>query len=365
MTPKNAALKKDFHAEASNATEQDPRWERILRRDRTADGLFWYSVITTGIYCRPSCPSRRPHAENACLHATLEEARATGARPCQRCDPDGAHAEASHNGLVARACRSIEASETCPTLEVLAKEAQLSPTYFQRVFKRIVGLSPRQYGEACRAGRVRATLRSSATVTDAIYAAGYASSSRFYEQAESLLGMKPRALHRGAPAERLRFAVGECSLGVILVASSARGVVAILMGDDADTLARDLQDRFPNAELVGADPDYAEHVAQVVALVETPALGLELPLDIRGTAFQQRVWNALRAVPVGQRVTYTDIAKAIGHPESVRAVANACGANALAVAIPCHRVVRRDGALSGYCWGVGRKTALLEREKGS
>ncbi|GAN88203.1 transcriptional regulator AraC/O6-methylguanine-DNA methyltransferase [Komagataeibacter intermedius TF2] len=257
----------------------------------------------------------------------------------------------------------IEASETPPTLDVLAQKAGLSPTYFQRVFKRITGLSPRQYGEACRAERLRGVLRSAATVTEAIYTAGYNSSSRFYEKADSLLGMKPGALRGGAPAERLRFAIGQCSLGAILVASGERGIVAILMGDDPDRLARDLQDRFPNAELVGADPDYEDHVAQVVGLVETPAVGLGLPLDIRGTAFQQRVWNALRAIPAGQTATYTDIARAIGYPESVRAVANACGANALAVAIPCHRVLRRDGTLSGYRWGVARKKALLEREK--
>ena len=363
MRPMHAGTPTVVRADAPSSAERDPRWERILRRDRTADGLFWYSVITTGIYCRPSCPSRRPHAENACIHGTVDEARATGARPCRRCDPDGALAENGHNGRVMRACRMIEASETPPTLDVLAQEAGLSPTYFQRVFKRITGLSPRQYGEACRAERLRGVLRSATTVTEAIYAAGYNSSSRFYEKADSLLGMKPRVLRNGAPAERLRFAIGQCSLGAILVASGERGIVAILMGDDPDRLARDLQDRFPNAELVGADPDYEDHVAQVVGLVETPAVGLGLPLDIRGTAFQQRVWNALRAIPAGQTATYTDIARAIGHPESVRAVANACGANALAVAIPCHRVVRRDGTLSGYRWGVARKKALLEREK--
>ncbi|MBS1104021.1 bifunctional DNA-binding transcriptional regulator/O6-methylguanine-DNA methyltransferase Ada [Gluconobacter sp. Dm-62] len=354
-----------IRADASLSVERDPRWERILRRDKTADGLFWYSVVTTGIYCRPSCPSRRPHAENACIHGTVDEARATGARPCQRCDPDGALAENAHNGRVTRACRMIEASEAPPTLDVLAKEAGLSPTYFQRVFRRITGLSPRQYGEACRAERLRDALRSAATVTEAIYASGYSSSSRFYEKADSLLGMKPAALRCGARAERLSFAIGQCSLGAILVASGERGIVAILMGDEPDMLARDLQDRFPNAALVGAEPDYEEHVAQVVGLIETPAVGLRLPLDIRGTAFQQRVWNALQAIPAGQTATYTEIAKAIGHPGSVRAVANACGANTLAVAIPCHRVVRRDGTLSGYRWGVACKKALLEREKGT
>ncbi|GBQ21221.1 O6-methylguanine-DNA methyltransferase [Gluconacetobacter sacchari DSM 12717] len=343
--------------------EHDPRWTAIVKRDRKADGRFWYSVITTRIYCRPSCPSRLARPDNMRLHDTIEAARASGARPCRRCDPDAASPEARGNARIVRACRLIEAGDAPPTLAALARQIGLSPGHFQRVFKSVTGLSPRQYAEACRSGRLRDGLREARTVTDAIYAAGYGSSSRFYEKAANLLGMTPTALRRGAPAERLRFAIGACSLGAILVASSDKGIVAILLGDDPDQLARDLQDRFPRADLIGEDREYAQLVATVVGFMEAPGVGLGLPLDIRGTAFQQRVWNALREIPAGSTTTYTEIAHRIGVPASVRAVANACGANALAVAIPCHRVIRRDGALSGYRWGVERKERLIEREK--
>lgn len=344
-------------------TECDPRWSRIADRDRSADGLFWYSVTSTQVYCRPSCPSRLARPENTRIHDTIAEARATGARPCRRCDPDAASSGAGHDARIVRACRLIEASDAPPTLAALAAAIGLSPGHFQRVFTKATGLSPRQYAEACRSGRLREALRAAPSVTEAIYAAGYGSSSRFYEKADRLLGMKPRSLRTGAQAERLRFAVGDCALGAILVASSDRGIVAILLGDDPDGLVRDLQDRFPRAELVGGDRDYENLVAQVVGFVEAPRIGLALPVDIRGTVFQQRVWNALREIPAGSTVTYTEIARRIGAPAAVRAVANACGANALAVAIPCHRVIRHDGALSGYRWGVARKESLLTREK--
>lgn len=350
-------------ATEATRTDCDPRWASIVRRDKSADGRFWYSVTSTHVYCRPSCPSRRARPENTRIHDTIEEARATGSRPCLRCNPDAASPEAGNDPRIVRACRLIEASDAPPALAVLARAVGLSPGHFQRVFTSATGLSPRHYAEACRSGRVRDALRSAPTVTDALYAAGYGSSSRFYERAAGLLGMKPQSVRRGAPAERLRFAVGDCSLGAILVASSARGIVAILLGDDPDRLVRDLQDGFPRADLVGGDREYEDMVAQVVGLVEAPQIGLALPLDIRGTVFQQRVWNALREIPAGRTTTYTDIARRIGAPASVRAVANACGANRLAVAIPCHRVIRQDGALSGYRWGVARKKHLLEREK--
>ncbi|MFW7268081.1 bifunctional DNA-binding transcriptional regulator/O6-methylguanine-DNA methyltransferase Ada [Gluconacetobacter sp. Hr-1-5] len=345
------------------SAERDPRWSGIADRDRRADGWFWYSVTTTGVYCRPSCPSRMARPENVRIHDTIEDARATGARPCLRCDPDAAAGADGRTALVVRACRLIEASDRRPTLAALARTVGLSPGHFQRVFTHAIGLSPRQYADACRSGRLRDALRAAPSVTEAIYAAGYGSSSRFYEKAAGMLGMTPTALRRGAPAERLRFAVGACSLGAILVASSERGIVAILLGDDPELLVRDLQDRFCRAELVGGDRDYEELVARVVGFVEAPAIGLDLPLNIRGTVFQQRVWDALREIPAGSTATYRDIARRIGAPASVRAVANACGANALAVAIPCHRVIRHDGTVSGYRWGVARKKRLLEREK--
>jgi AraC family transcriptional regulator of adaptative response/methylated-DNA-[protein]-cysteine methyltransferase len=348
--------------EQTTATELDPRWARVMARDRSADGLFWYSVRTTGVYCRPSCPSRGANPKNVGLHDTLEGARATGCRPCKRCNPEGPSSEAQIAALVAGACRLIEAAESPPALDEVAKAAGLSAGYFHRQFKAATGLTPKGYAAAHRAGRVRAGLANGASVTEAIYDAGFNSSGRFYAQSTDMLGMTPSRYRAGGADEDLRFAVGECSLGAILVASSDKGVAAILLGDDPDALVRDLQDRFPRARLVGGDGDYEALVARVVGLVEAPGLGLDLPLDVRGTAFQQRVWQALRDIPAGETASYADIARAIGSPAAVRAVAGACAANALAIAIPCHRVVRADGALSGYRWGVERKRALIERE---
>ena len=249
-----------------------------------------------------------------------------------------------------------------PPLEELANHAALSPYHFHRLFKSITGLTPKGYAAAHRAARVRYSLRGNHTVTEAIYGAGYNSSARFYEQSDQLLGMTPTKFRAGGADMEIRFAIGECSLGAILVAMTERGICAILLGDDPDALARDLQDRFPQANLIGDDREFEQLVSRVVGFVDAPARGLDLPLDIRGTAFQQRVWQALREIPAGSTATYTEIAQRIGLPKAVRAVARACAANALAVAIPCHRVVRTDGSLSGYRWGVERKRALLEKE---
>ena len=344
------------------ATACDPRWARVMARDKQADGAFWYSVRTTGIYCRPSCPSRTANPGNVTLHDSLAAARATGARPCRRCNPEGSSAEAENAALVARACRLIETVEAAPSLADLAEAVELSPGYFHRIFRAQTGLTPKAYAAAHRAGRVRAELTRSATVTEAIYDAGFNSNGRFYETAKAMLGMTPTRYRAGGADEDLRFAVGQSSLGAILVASSDQGVAAILLGDDPDALVRDLQDRFPRARLTGGDAVYEALVARVVGFVEQPGLGLDLPLDVRGTAFQQRVWQALRDIPAGTTATYAEIAAAIGAPKSMRAVAGACAANAIAVAIPCHRVVRNDGALSGYRWGVERKRALIDRE---
>jgi AraC family transcriptional regulator of adaptative response/methylated-DNA-[protein]-cysteine methyltransferase len=263
---------------------------------------------------------------------------------------------------VTEACRLIETSENAPGLTELALRVGMSPYHFHRVFKQLTGLTPRAYAAAQRARRVRQTLDRSGTVTDALFEAGYNSNGRFYEHADAVLGMTPTAYRAGGANTDIRFAIGQCSLGAILAAQSDRGICAILLGDDPDALARELQDRFPRANLIGGDGDFEHVVAQVVGLVEAPGRGLDLPLDVRGTAFQQRVWQALRDIPAGRTVSYSAIARRIGAPQAVRAVAQACGANALAVAIPCHRVVRNDGSLSGYCWGVERKRALLERE---
>jgi AraC family transcriptional regulator of adaptative response/methylated-DNA-[protein]-cysteine methyltransferase len=341
---------------------EDPRWARIVARDKTADGRLWFSVSTTGIYCRPSCPSRRANPDNVQLHDTLESAKATGFRPCKRCNPDGLSVEVENAALVAKACRIIEGSEEEPSLEALAAAAGRSPSYFHRLFKAATGVTPKDYAAAHRAAKIREGLVSSSSVTAAIYDAGFNSSGRFYEKSTDLLGMTPSKYRAGGANEEIKFAVGQTSLGAILVASSKKGVVAILLGDDPDKLMRDLQDRFPRARLVGADRDFEALVARIVGFVEAPRIGLDLPLDIRGTAFQQRVWQALQEIPAGVTVSYTELARRIGAGKAVRAVGGACAANNLAVAIPCHRVVRNDGSLSGYAWGIDRKRALLDRE---
>ena len=343
-------------------TAADPRWARIVARDKAADGQFWYSVVTTGVYCRPSCPSRGARPENVLIHESLAAARASGARPCKRCNPEGSSFDAEIAAIVERACRTIEAADRAPTLQELADAAELSTGYFHRLFRSVTGLTPKAYAVAHRARRVRDGLKTADSVTAAIYDAGFGSNGRFYAESNAMLGMTPGRYRDGGAGETLHFAVGESALGAILVASSAQGVAAILLGDDPDALVRDLQDAFPRARLVGADPDYERLVAEVVGFVESPDIGLDLPLDVRGTAFQQRVWKALRDVPAGQTLSYTEVARRIGAPRATRAVAGACAANRLAVAIPCHRVVREDGSLSGYRWGVDRKRLLLERE---
>jgi AraC family transcriptional regulator of adaptative response/methylated-DNA-[protein]-cysteine methyltransferase len=353
-TPKN--VRKSAELGVAN----DPRWARVLAGDRTADGMFWYSVATTGVYCRPSCPSRAANPINVQLHDTLADAKATGFRPCKRCHPDGPSIDAENTAIVARACRLIEESEEEPSLSALAKAVGRSASYFHRSFKAVTGLTPKDYAAAHRAGKVREGLASGSSVTEAIYDAGY--SGRFYEKSTDMLGMTPTQFKKGGANEEIRFALGQTSLGAILVASSKKGVASILLGNDPDALLRQLQDRFPKARLIGADKDYEALVARVVGFVEAPQIGLDLPLDVRGTAFQRRVWQALQEIPVGQTVSYAEIAQRIGSPKAVRAVAGACAANNLAVAIPCHRVVRNDGALSGYAWGVERKKVLLDRE---
>jgi AraC family transcriptional regulator, regulatory protein of adaptative response / methylated-DNA-[protein]-cysteine methyltransferase len=347
------------------STNNDPRWVSVVARNAEADGSFYYSVRTTGVYCRPSCAARLARPENVGFYKTREEAEKAGFRPCKRCQPDRPSLAEQYAAKVTQACRIIEEAETTPVLEELAKRTGMSPYHFHRVFKHVTGLTPRQYGAAQREKRVRYELGYSGavgTVTDAIFDAGYNSNSRFYEKADDILGMTPSNYRAGGIDTEIRFAIGECSLGSILVAQSDRGICAIFLGDDPDKLACDLQDSFPRASLIGGDDDFEQLVAKVVGFIEAPGIGLDLPLDIRGTTFQQRVWQALREIPVGQTASYTDIAKRIGSPKAIRAVAQACATNALAVAVPCHRVMRNDGALSGYRWGVERKRALLRRE---
>jgi AraC family transcriptional regulator, regulatory protein of adaptative response / methylated-DNA-[protein]-cysteine methyltransferase len=348
--------------DAADVTTADPRWAQVVAREPAADGQFVYSVRTTGVYCRPSCPSRLARPENVRFHDTVAAAETAGFRACKRCRPNQPLAASAHGAIVATACRRIEVQDKAPTLSALASVAGMSEFHFHRVFKRLTGLTPRQYAAAHKTRRVRDALAGPGTVTNAIIDAGYGSSSRFYERSDAILGMTPRRYQRGGVDQHIRFAVGDCALGVVLVAASDKGVCAILLGDDPEALVHDLQDRFPQAHLEGGDAGFDATVAQVVGLIDAPGQRLELPLDVRGTAFQQRVWLALRDIPPGTTASYAEIAAKIGAPNSFRAVAQACGANTLAVAIPCHRVVRTDGGLSGYRWGVARKRALLQRE---
>jgi len=344
------------------STEEDPRWAAVVAKDHRADGRFYYAVKTTGVYCRPSCAARLANPRNVTFHASPADAEAAGFRACKRCKPKGPSLQTQQAETIAWACRVIEGAEEQPPTARLAKIVGLSPYHFHRLFKSVTGLTPRAYAHAHRAQKVRANLSGSKSVTAAAFDAGFNASSRFYEKSAEILGMKPNAYRGGAAGAEIRYAISECSLGAILVASSPTGICAISLGADSAKLVRELEKRFPNAHLRSGDKSYAQTVAQVVAFVEEPALGLDLPLDVQGTAFQERVWRALRKVPPGRSVTYSELARKIGAPSAVRAVAGACAANTIAVAIPCHRVVRKGGALSGYRWGAARKRALLARE---
>jgi AraC family transcriptional regulator of adaptative response/methylated-DNA-[protein]-cysteine methyltransferase len=345
--------------------ESDPRWTQILARDATADGKFWYSVATTGIYCRPSCPSRTANPKNVAIHDSLAAAKAAGMRACKRCNPDSTSIAAANATIIAKTCRLIEASETPLPLAQLAAAAGLSPSHFHRQFKAATGLTPQAYVAATRLARLREALPAANSITETIYDSGFNSSRQFYEKSTATLGMTPSRYRAGGAGEKIRFAVGQSSLGAILVACSAKGVAFIALGDDPDALVKNLQTRFPKAELIGADATFESLIARIVGFIEAPAIGLDLPLDIRGTAFQQRVWQALQQIPLGQTLSYAELARNIGAPNAIRAAAAACAANTLALAIPCHRVIRTGGAISGYAWGVERKQKLLNRERQS
>lgn len=346
----------------NNAT-QDPRWAAIVARDPSADRHFVYAVKTTGIYGRPSSLARLPRPENVEFFDSPEAAEAAGYRPSRRAAADRSALSAQHAALVAEACRCIEEADSPHALGDLAARMGMSPFHFHRIFKQATGLTPRAFSEAHRAQRLREQLRRpQTTVTEALHEVGFGSSSRFYEASRKVLGMQPREFQSGGVNHTIRFAVGECSLGAILVAQSERGVCAIALGEDPERLVHELQDQFPKATLLGADTDFEQAVAQVIGFVEDPSQGLDLPLDVRGTAFQERVWQALRAIPPGVTLSYSELARRIGQPKAIRAVASACASNRIAVAVPCHRVVRNDGDLAGYRWGVERKRALLSRE---
>jgi AraC family transcriptional regulator of adaptative response/methylated-DNA-[protein]-cysteine methyltransferase len=339
------------------------RWQAVLQRLPEADGQFFYAVSTTGIFCRPSCPARRPRREHVRFFEDARAAERAGYRACKRCLPAGISGPERHATLIARACRRIEASAQLPAVAELARLAAMSRFHFQRVFKRVTGLSPKAYMEAQRADRLRATLPRSRRVTDALHDAGFNSSTRFHARTAAALGMPARAFRAGGPEHAIQFAIGNCTLGAILVAATAQGVCALLLGSDAGALLRELQERFPHAQLLGADTAFERLVGTVIGLVEHPGPeALALPLDLRGTAFQHRVWNALRRVPAGSTLSYAQLARRIGSPNGARAVAGAVAANPVAILVPCHRVVRSDGSAGGYRWGLARKRLLLARE---
>ena len=344
------------------AFASDDRWLAVQTRQASADGSFVYAVTTTGIYCRPSCPSRRPKPGHVRFFATSAEARQAGFRPCRRCTPDDQAQQDRIRELVVQACRMIDTADSPPTLDQLAQRLGVSPFHFHRQFKTIIGMTPKAYASAKQAEKMRVALDANPTVTASIYDAGYGSASRFYEKADTVLGMTAQQFRAKGNGTTISFAVGQSSLGAVLVARTERGVCAILLGDDPQALVHDLQDRFPKAQLVGGDAGFERDVAKVISLIEHPSGMFDLPLDVQGTVFQQKVWNALRCIPAGKTASYRQIAQAIGEPKAMRAVAQACGANKIAVAIPCHRVVRLDGSLSGYRWGVNRKRELLRRE---
>ena len=338
---------------------QDPRWQSVLARDSGA--TFIYAVLTTGIYCRPGCPSRLPRPENIRFFASPDDAETAGYRPCRRCivqDKRGQQLE-----RITAACRRLELEPQVPDLHELARDAGLSPWHFHRLFKTHTGLTPRTYAAEQRARRLRATLEDGRPVTEALHAAGFGSSGRFYAAADDLLGMTPGRYRKGGARETIHYALGDSSLGKVLVGRSSRGICAILLGDDSEALLAELRGRFPKAELQPGEEGFETLIGQVIQLVENPRQGLALPLDIRGTAFQARVWQALRAIPPGTTLSYAQLAAQLDQPTAVRAVAGACAANSLAVAIPCHRIVRSDGEPSGYRWGVARKRELLKRER--
>lgn len=342
----------------------ESRLAAVRAREAAADGHFYYAVATTGVYCNPSCAARPALRENIGFHATRQDAERAGFRPCKRCRPDLPPRAAREAELVAAACRQIEMAETEPSLAEMAARAGLSPHHFHRLFRRIAGVTPKAYAAAHRQARIQAGLAKGEGVTEAIYGAGFNSSGRFYEAADGMLGMTASRYRAGGAGEVIRHACGTSSLGAVLVAGTGRGVCAIMLGDDPAVLIENLRARFPRATLEPAGEDFAAWLALAVALVDDPArnAGAALPLDIRGTVFQRRVWEALRAIPPGETRTYKEIAALMGMPAAVRAVAGACAANKLAVAIPCHRVVAADGTLAGYRWGIARKRTLLERE---
>ncbi len=347
----------------SSFSTPEEKWQAVLSRDPTADGHFIYAVLSTGIYCRPTCSSRRPLRKNVEFYANPAAAEVANFRVCQKCGPQGVSAAEKEARLIARVCQQIQSSDVSPSLNELAKAVALSPSHLHRRFKLNMGVTPKQYAIALRSNRLREGLAKADSVTSAIYGAGFNSHARFYASSSKMLGMTPTEYRRLGRGAKIHFAVGLCSLGSVLVAASERGVCAITLGDDPEELLCDLQQRFAQAEILPGEEQFNRWVSRVVGFIDAPGTKLDLPLDVQGTVFQKRVWQALTEIPVGSTASYSEIAERLGDPRASRAVAGACAANPLAVAIPCHRVVRVDGSLSGYRWGIERKRTLLESEQ--
>jgi len=346
------------------AMTDSERWTAVLARDATLDGAFVYAVTSTGVFCRPSCPSRRPRRENVRFFEAPEGAAVAGFRPCRRCRPHRAPALDPAVVYVRAACQFIEEAEGVPSLEALASHIGVSPFHLQRTFKRVTGLSPRDYAHALRAGRFRAFLRAGDDVSGAAYEAGFGSASRVYESAPGQLGMTPATYKRGGAGARMRYAVVPSGLGLLMVAATERGVSFVALGDDEAELIAELHGEFPKADIEPDDGTLAEWTAAVLCLVDGQEPAAELPLDVRATAFQWRVWRELTAIPAGETRSYTQIAAALGNPKAQRAVGRACASNPIALVVPCHRAVRNDGGLGGYRWGLRRKERLLAAEGG-
>lgn len=341
---------------------EDARWQAVENRDAEADGRFVFGVITTGIFCRPSCRARHPLRQNVRFWQDAAAALAAGFRPCKRCQPDKAPLHQQRVERIRKACELMEAREETMTLEALASEMAMSPYHFHRLFKSVTGLTPKAWQTARRNQRLRDALTHGDAVTPALYQAGFGSGSSYYRDADSALGMTATQYRSGGKHVNLHYAIIDCHVGRCLVAQSPRGICAVLLGDDDAQLEAQLTALFPHAERHLARSDFSDILERAIACIHTPQTPVDLPLDFQGTLFQQQVWEALRTIPVGETVSYQALAAKVGKPNAVRAVASACGANRLAIIIPCHRVIRQDGQLSGYRWGVTRKAALLQHE---
>jgi AraC family transcriptional regulator of adaptative response/methylated-DNA-[protein]-cysteine methyltransferase len=353
----------DLKMTPAQYNSDEARWNAVSKNNSSADGAFYYAVITTGIYCRPSCRSKLPNRSNVEYFTTCDDAEVAGYRACKRCRPTATSKVEETEQKIIHACRIIEESETSIKLDELAIQVNLSPYHFHRLFKRIVGVTPKQYASRHQSRRFQKSLKASPSITDAIYSAGYGSSGSAYDKKRDQLAMKPKVYRKGAEGVNITYGITKCFLGWVIVAATDLGICAIEFGDNSDTLPEQVQDRFPNAQLHKAGIGFKTLIKEVVDFIESPEDTFQVPLDIQGTAFQQQVWEVLRQIKPGQTMSYTEVAERIGNPNAVRAVASACASNKLAVVIPCHRVISKAGKTGGYRWGSERKKRLLESEQ--